>query len=124
MNSHPVVMFEVIAKDQARLLDFYHAVFGWEFDIKGGFAYINFEPATMTTLGGIGETEPDVPGYERGRNFYLATDDLDANLAAVTDHGGAVYVAPPAHPVDRYRYAMFTDPEGNIVGLLEVSSGS
>jgi uncharacterized protein len=115
-NTHPAVMFEFIATDQQRLCDFYQAVFGWEFDVVDNFAYIRFAPRAIEMLGGIGQAEPGIKGREPGRNFYLGTDDLSATLAAVERAGGAVYV--PVTDIDGYRFAMFTDPEGNVVGLL------
>jgi len=117
VNAHPVVMFEFIAADQQRLCDFYRTVFGWEYDVQGGFAYVHFPPATVTLLGGIGQAKPDVPGWQPGRSFYLATEDLEASLAAVIAAGGEVTV--PVTDVDGYRFAMFTDPEQNLVGLLQ-----
>ena len=119
MVAHPVVMFEFIATDQKLLCEFYHAVFGWDYDVEDGFAYIHFSPIRIPTLGGIGQAQPQTPGWEPGRNFYLATDDLEKSLAAVEAAGGAVYV--PITTAGTYRFAMFTDPEGNVVGLLEVS---
>ena len=118
MVAHPVVMFEFIAKDQAALCAFYRTVFEWSYDITDGFAYVHFAPTTMATLGGIGQAQPQTPGWEAGRNFYLATDDVDSSLAAVVAAGGAIHVPPTT--ADHYRFAMFTDPEGNVVGLLEV----
>jgi len=112
-------MFEFIASDQQRLCDFYQSVFGWQYQLDGGFAYIKFAPQLITPLGGIGQAQPDVPGWQAGRNFYLATDDLEATLADVVAAGGAVYV--PVTEADGYHFAMFTDPEGNVVGLLQTA---
>ena len=120
VNRHPVVMFECLATDQGRLMDFYRDVFGWVYDVRGGFAYVDFAPTTTSTLGGIGRAEPATPGWSPGRNFYLATDDLEASLTAVDAAGGARLV--PVTEAGGYRFAMFTDPENNVVGLLEVRS--
>lgn len=117
MNASPAVMFEFIAKDQQLLCDFYQSVFGWQYEVDGGFAYINFAPQLITPLGGIGQAKPDVPGWQPGRNFYLATEDVEASLAKVVEAGGAVAV--PVTETDGYTFAMFTDPEGNLVGLLQ-----
>ena len=117
MNSSPAVMFEFIARDQQRLCDFYQRVFGWQYRVEGGFAYIDFAPQLITPLGGIGQAKPDDPGWQPGRNFYLATDDVPASLAKVVEAGGAV--AMPVTETDGYTFAMFTDPEGNLVGLLQ-----
>ncbi len=117
MNDHPVVMFELISERPEDLRAFYRAVFDWDYEFSAGFAYVTFAGPPPTTLGGIGQAQTGVPGWEPGARFYLATEDLEATLEAVAQAGGARYVEP--QHVDAYRFAMFTDPEANIVGLLE-----
>lgn len=117
-NRHPAVMFEVIAKDQARAKAFYAAVFGWNYQIgSGGFAYVHFAAEARPLLGGIGQANPDIPGFEPGHNFYLVVDDLAATIDKAVAAGGARFVDPT--PVDGYRFAMIRDPEGNPIGLIE-----
>jgi predicted enzyme related to lactoylglutathione lyase/quinol monooxygenase YgiN len=116
-NAHPAVMFEVLAANQAEALAFYRAVFGWETVTgTGGFAYVPFPGTSPRLLGGVGQADPSVQGYERGAYFYLQVDDLEATLAKVVAAGGQVYVEPAA--VDGYDFAMFRDPEGQVVGLI------
>ncbi len=116
-NAHPAVMFEVIARDQATLMAFYATVFGWTYRTGGGgFAYIDFPAAARPLLGGIGQAQAGVAGFEPGRNFYLQVDDLDATVAAAIAAGGAQYM--PVSEADGYRFAMIQDPEGNPVGLI------
>jgi predicted enzyme related to lactoylglutathione lyase len=109
-------MFEFIAVDQEKLCAFYAEVFGWDYRVSGGFAYIDFPDQQLTPLGGIGQAQPDTPGWEPGCHFYLATDDVEGTLDAVVAAGGTRYVDPQT--VDGYTFAMFKDPEGNVVGLL------
>ncbi|MBP0631191.1 MULTISPECIES: VOC family protein [unclassified Cupriavidus] len=118
VNLHPSVMFEIIAKDQATLKAFYGSVFGWHYQTgTAGFAYIPFQVQTLPLLGGIGQTEPNTPGYEPGKNFYLLVDDLDAAINRALQNGGSRYVDPVS--VDGYHFAMIKDPEGNPVGLIK-----
>jgi predicted enzyme related to lactoylglutathione lyase/quinol monooxygenase YgiN len=117
-NRHPGVMFEIIARDQATLKTFYNDVFGWNYETgTGGFAYIPFPARVTPLLGGIGQTEPNTPGYEPGKNFYLRVDDLDAAIRRALEHGGTRYVDPVS--VDGYTFAMVKDPEGNAIGLIK-----
>jgi uncharacterized protein len=120
MNFSSAVMFEFIARNQQQLCDFYQRVFGWQYRVEGGFAYIDFAPQLITALGGIGQAKPDDPGRRPGRNFYLATEDVTASLAEVVAAGGAVAV--PVTETDGYTFAMFTDPEGNLVGLPQTKT--
>lgn len=117
-NRHPSVMFENIARDQAALTTFYNDVFGWRYQTgTAGFAYIPFAARVTPLLGGIGQTEPNTPGYEPGKNFYLRVDDLDAAIRRAVEHGGQRYVDPVS--VDGYTFAMIQDPEGNTIGLIK-----
>ena len=117
-NQHPAVMFELIANDQATLSAFYRQVFGWSYqDGTGGFQYIHFPAGSPPLLGGIGQAQPGTPGFEPGHNFYLLVDQVEPVLAAVFAAGGTALMPPTA--IDGYRIAMFRDPEGNPVGLIE-----
>jgi predicted enzyme related to lactoylglutathione lyase/quinol monooxygenase YgiN len=117
-NRHPAVMFEIIAKNQKRLTRFYSQVFGWRYETgTGGFAYVHFPAGAPPLLGGIGQAEPNTPGFAPGHNFYLLVDALEPMLDRAIEAGAAPLMPPT--PVDGYRFAMFTDPEGNPIGLIE-----
>jgi predicted enzyme related to lactoylglutathione lyase/quinol monooxygenase YgiN len=116
-NSHPSVMFEVIAKDQNRLKQFYAAVFGWQYQAgTGGFAYVHFPRKNPPLLGGIGQAQPDVPGFEPGHSFYILVDDLEAAIQRAVAAGGKRHMDPAS--VDGYHFAMIQDPEENPIGLI------
>jgi predicted enzyme related to lactoylglutathione lyase/quinol monooxygenase YgiN len=117
-NDHPAVMFEVIARDQERLMSFYRAAFGWRYDIgTGNFAYVRFPPMTLSLLGGIGQADPGQPGFEPGHNFYLQVDDVAAALQRALAAGASMLM--PRTELDGYTFAMVRDPEGNPLGLIE-----
>lgn len=118
MNHHPGVMFEIIAHDQAALKAFYTRVFGWQYQIgTGGFAYVNFPLTAQPLLGGIGQADAKVPGFEPGHSFYLLVDDLEATMTRAVAAGGSRHMEPAS--VDGYHFAMICDPEGNTVGLIK-----
>lgn len=122
-NRHPSVMFEILAQDQGPLLDFYRDLFGWEYQFgTGNFAYVKFPFQPQPLMGGIGQGDPSVQGFEPGRNFYLLVEDLQATLDRAHALGGSTYVEPTV--VDGYHCAMMKDPEGNIVGLIEPFTSS
>ena len=59
-----------------------------------------------------------VPGGDGAPVAYWAVDDIEAKLAEVTAAGGSVKEA--AHSVGGARQvATFTDPDGNVVGLVQ-----
>lgn len=111
-------MFEIMADEPAALRRFYSEVFGWHIDLEGGFGYVRFPVARRPSLGGIGQAQKGVVGYEKGVAFYLEVDAIDeALLARITAGGGSVAV--PRTPVDGYVFAMFYDREKNLIGLIE-----
>lgn len=117
-NRHPAVMFEVIANDKAAAQDFYSQVFGWSYQVgTGGFAYVHFPLEAQPLLGGIGQANSAVPGFEPGHNFYLLVENLEAAISRALTAGGTQYMEPAS--VDGYRFAMIRDPEGNPIGLIE-----
>ena len=117
-NRHPAVMFEIIGRDQGVLKTFYSRVFGWKFrGGSGGFAYVDFLLHDLPLLGGIGQADPSVPGFEPGHSFYLLVEDLQAAVERALAGGGRCHVDPT--DVDGYRFAMILDPEGNAIGLVE-----
>ena len=111
-------MFEILAQDQGPLLEYYRALFGWEYQFgTGDFAYVKFPMQPHPLMGGIGQGDPSVQGFEPGRNFYLLVENLQATLDKAQALGGSTYVEPTI--VDGYHCAMMKDPEGNVVGLIE-----
>ena len=121
-NRHPAVMFELIAKQQKVLLDFYQTVFGWQYQSDtNGFAYVHFPAGSPALLGGIGQADAAIPGFEPGHNFYLLVDRIEPVLDAVCAAGGSLLMEPT--DIDGYRFAMFRDPESNPVGLIEPFAG-
>lgn len=110
-------MFEIMANDQQQLLQFYQAVFGWQSEPNGGFDYIKFPVASRALLGGIGQAQAGVVGWGKGITFYLQVADIDYALAKIHEHGGSMAV--PKTVADGYTFAMFYDPEQNLVGLIQ-----
>ena len=106
---NPVVHFEVIGKDAAALQRFYGDAFGWKIE-PAGPSYAMAIPGTEGAInGGIGS--PHV-------TFYVEVASLDDALATIKRLGGKCCVEPmdvPGGP----RIAMFADPEGHVVGLVQ-----
>ena len=116
--ANPVTHFEIHSLDSKRAQGFYRDVFGWSIDVDPKFNYgmIDTKMKGKGINGGIGASQT-------GHNwvtFYAETPDLDATLAKVARAGGKT-VMPPAN-IGPVTMAMFTDPDGNVIGL--VKSGS
>jgi uncharacterized protein len=116
-TQHPVVHFEVLGRDPGALRTFYSEAFGWSVGPADGgpmeYAMVQGKAAGGID-GGIGKA-PQGPGHV---TFYVAVDDLQAALEQIERLGGKT-IQPPVHIPDGVTFALFADPEGHVLGLLE-----
>jgi predicted enzyme related to lactoylglutathione lyase len=112
----PIVHFEIIGKDAAKVKAFYSELFGWKIgDLMpdmGNYGLI--DPESSGLAGGVGQSDD---GTARS-TVYASVPDLQATLDQVVALGGAV-VMPPTEIPGVTTLALFTDPDGNIVGLTK-----
>ena len=115
MGAHPVVHFEIGAHDVDAQAGFYSELFGWDtatFD--PGYRTIE-APDGVGIGGGIMALSDDMPNYV---TVYVQTDELEATLATAVALGGRELVPPTPIP-QVGRFALFADPEGQTIGLIE-----
>ncbi len=117
MANH-VVHFEVLGKDPAALRNFYAQAFDWE--VGPPMAEANgYAMARPRGEGGIaGGIGGGAEGYDGHVTFYIEAPDLDAALKKIGSLGGKIMMPPdkvPGGPT----IALFTDPEGHVVGLVK-----
>lgn len=109
---NPVEHFEIVGENMQLLNSFYGSVFDWKIDP------ITEEYSLVTTGSGIGG---GIGGMRQGRRhvtFYVEVANVEAALATIESRGGHKAFGP--HPVPNGAIiAGFTDPEGNLVGLLQ-----
>jgi predicted enzyme related to lactoylglutathione lyase len=120
----PVVHFEIIGSDPARLRSYYGELFGWAFATgdattdavskPGEYGFVDGratgEGAGIN--GGVGGGE----GYERRVLFYVGVPDVEAALKQAERLGGTRVMGPEGTP-GTVVVGQFTDPEGNLVGV-------
>jgi predicted enzyme related to lactoylglutathione lyase len=115
----PVVHFEVMGKDIAKLTAFYSDMFGWEIDTSNpmGYGLVDRE-ANLTAEGvGIGGGIGQAPeGYDGHVTFYVAVPDVAAALDHAEQLGGTRMMGPEQVMPDLV-IGLFTDPEGRVIGL-------
>ena len=115
---HPVVWFEVMGQDSDRLTHFYSELFGWKIDRDNPKNYGLVDTGSKTGIpGGVGTASPQ---GRAGVTFYVASDDLDASLARAKALGGRTVMAPSQFPGGP-ELALFEDPEGHLIGLVNES---
>ncbi len=110
---NPVVHFELFAKDAPALGTFYAELFGWSLQDMPDIRYVLIDTRAGAGINGGILTVSD--GW-RQPMFYVRVDDLQAALNRVEQAGGATTLPPITEVV---RFAQFTDPDGNVVGLVK-----
>ena len=114
--NHPVVWFEVMGEDGAKLQRFYRELFGWKIDADNPMKYGMVQTGGERGIpGGVGQT---FPGTRSGVTFYVDTPDIDKTLAEVQKLGGKVLM-PKKKPELGPVMAFLQDPEGHVIGLVE-----
>ncbi|MFQ6327770.1 VOC family protein [Nocardia sp. CWNU-33] len=105
--------------DHRRAMEFYGAVFGWEFGEEGPPETGNY---TMCLVQGkpvaalMKNSDPDATDF--WWNMYFATDDCDGAAKRITDAGGQIPMAP-MDVMEQGRMAIAVDPAGGQFGLWE-----
>jgi predicted enzyme related to lactoylglutathione lyase len=117
---NPVVHFEVVGKDAEALQSFYEEAFDWQMQITSGVpTYAMAYPGVEGGIsGGVGAV---LEGGEGHVTFYVGVPDLEAALSRIENLGGSRVMGPMDVP-DGPSIAMFTDPEGHLVGLLKTGT--
>jgi len=114
--SHPVVWFEVMGRDGGQLRSFYSDLFGWKIDADNPMGYGMVEATSGRGIpGGVGQLG-DQPWPKL--TFYVSTTDIDASLARAGELGGRVILPRTKLPGGTI-LGLFSDPEGNTVGIVE-----
>jgi predicted enzyme related to lactoylglutathione lyase len=130
MIMRKVVHFEIPADDLDRAKNFYGSVFGWQLQtvpMPGG------EYTTVITTPVDEQTQmPTEPGAINGGIFVrnespvtspvitVDVDGIDDALKQIEDQGGST-VTPRTPIPGMGAFAYFKDPEGNVLGLWEIT---
>jgi uncharacterized protein len=110
----PVTWFEINTSDSQAVRGFYAELFGWKLQVLEEANYGLVDTGVEGTIGGgIGEAQ--------GPNqviFYIEVDDPQAYLDRIEKAGGRT-VVPVTEIPDMVTFAQFSDPQGNVVGLVK-----
>lgn len=115
----PVVHFEIGSQDGERIRNFYSSLFGWNIDTNNPMNY------GFVKTGGEGGIDGGVAQFKEGDNFpsyltvYVQVDDLQSYLDKVESMGGKTVVPPTEIAPEVGSFAMFSDPDGNVMGLFK-----
>ncbi len=121
----PVLHFEVIGRDPAKLRTYYNGLFGWEFDTsgpvseavsqRGNYGFVNRNTTSDGTgiPGGVGGGA----GYHSHALFYVGVPNVETALEKAESLGGKRLMGPEIKPGGGLVVGHFSDPEGNLIGL-------
>lgn len=110
------IWLDVTAREAEKTRAFYGALFGWQINVEPAMDYGLISGADGIA-GGIGQERPGNQ-HPAGVVAYLPVEDVDAALTRAEQLGGACAV-PVWEAPGLGRMAVFTDPEGNRVGLWQ-----
>jgi len=114
--THPVVHWEIGGRNLTKLRDFYAKAFGWSIQ-EAGADYCLVQPADGGIGGGLMRARDPMPPYV---TVYVQVEDLEEALRTVGSLGGTALVTPTAIS-ETASFALFRDPEGNVIGLLHAT---
>ena len=121
---HPVVHFEVMGHDAAKLQAFYGELFEWTItnvpangeDTTYGLVGREVNGDGVGIGGGIGAS-PQVGGHV---TFYVEVPDVEAALAKAESLGGSRMMGPEK-VMEGVEIGLFDDPEGHTVGVVKTA---
>jgi uncharacterized protein len=121
--SQPVVHFEIIGTDPARLRSFFGELFGWRYERTPVAAAVSepdnygfIELLTASDGSGIRGGVGGGSGYESRALFYVGVPDVERALERAESLGGVRTMGPETSPAGLV-VGQFTDPAGNLIGL-------
>ena len=117
----PVVHWELMSKDPAKVSAFYEKIFGWKIQ---HMPELNYRFVETGGAGGIngGILKPDREGPWPGNmTIYIDVEDLAAYRKRIVEAGGKILVEEQAVP-GMGTLSLFSDPEGRMMGLWVQSS--
>lgn len=106
------------SKDPQQSGEFYRTIFGWNLRSHGDGG-LSFDD----TVGEVSGTfvADRQPAAEGNLEVHIMVDDLDASIAAIRASGGTVN--PADVHTGKPRWAIFSDPSGNRLGIYQHNSG-
>ncbi len=115
---NPVVHFEIGGKDVKSMNSFYSSVFDWQISQLVDQLYIADPGSNEGIEGHLFQItdEVDIPNLVI---LYVQVDDIWGCLEKVESLGGKILKQPKEIPGNASHFAMFCDPCGNRIGLLQ-----
>ena len=118
----PLVYFEIQSSNPERDVQFYQAVFGWQFSKVDGLPIEYYQIETANLHGGLLKRPVEAPPTHCGTNAFtcsIQVDDFDATAAQILALGGQEAMPKFAIP-NKCWQGYFIDPDHNTFGLVQL----
>lgn len=116
----PVVHWELMSKDPAKVSNFYQKIFGWNVQQAPESDYRYVETGAGAGING-GILKPQRQGPWPGNMvLYIDVPDLEPYRKQILAAGGEIHVAEQEVP-GKGTLCLFTDPEGRMMGLWKAA---
>ena len=115
-----VIWFEVMGQDAGKQQAFYSELFGWTLEPGPGwpdYGMLDVEEGSGGIAGAVGSA----PEGGSWTTFFVQVDDLGEALTRASDLGAEV-TTPPTPLPDGSTFARVHDPEGHVLGLIEMAA--
>ena len=116
--SSPVVHFEIGGKDIEKLIEFYRSVFEWGISPLTDDLYIADPGSTEGIEGHLFQINSD-DDFSNLVLIYVQVENIWECLNQAENLGGKIIIQPQEIPGNASHYALFNDPCGNSIGLLQ-----
>lgn len=117
MNSL-VLHFEIGGENLKEQIDSYSSVFGWNVFPLDDELYIADPQSDKGIEGHLFETTKEM-NFKNLVLIYVQVDNIHGCLETVKKLGGEIVITPQEIPGSSIHYALFNEPNGNSIGLLQ-----
>ncbi len=114
---------ELSTRDTDAAAKFYEEVLGWHSHAEdmGGMDYTIFHITHEHPAGGMVKLDESHAGVRPHWLVYFAVSDCDATTVLAAENGGKVIVPPTDIPPGRF--AVLSDPQGAVFGVMTANEG-
>ena len=113
--SHPVVQWQMVAKDPEAAAKFYGKLFGWKISANNALGYRQVETGEGGTSGGIWTSPPEGHSFVQ---LFVSVPNVAASAEQAMKLGAKVIVPATALP-DGDTIAILADPAGITFGMVQ-----
>lgn len=114
--ANPICHLEFMSTNLGETTAFYEQIFGWSTTPMGD-EYSIWHPGGDAMGGGFTLKKPEDVADAQRTIAYIEVEDIEATLTRIEEHGGKTAYPKTRISEEHGFFAMFIDPQGNMLGL-------